>query len=155
MFMYYRMYKSKREQDFAKDALGKKLFHEAKKAMAKKKEGGKAHKLYTTLDGELFPADDEDDSEGDDSEQRMGFTYTPATTDPREEPNFLAQMMGSSGVRRRFGQTNASATTGIVDLVSDSATIPTANLVTEDANREAQLRRHLLSIPQQVKESKD
>ncbi len=41
--------------------LGKKLFHEVK-GMSKKGERPPAHKLYTSLDGELFRIADEDDS---------------------------------------------------------------------------------------------
>ncbi len=86
--------------------------------------------------------------------------YVPVTTNPREEPNFLAQMMSSSLVRRRLrhlppesggGGGAGAGQQGQAYLdVTDVTTIPTTNVVTEETSREAQLRKHLLSSPQQA-----
>ncbi len=98
-----RHFTSKREEDFSNDVLGKKLFHEAKALSKrggsdKKKQIKPFHRIFTSLDGELFRADGEGEEEGEATPQTK---YAPVTTDPAEEPNFLAQMMGSTALRRR------------------------------------------------------
>lgn len=69
---------------------------------------------------------------------RQVSPYSPVTTNPNEEPNFLSQLMSSGPRRRRF---NAGGNNGNgVTSVADKTTIPTANIVAEDMTRETQIR---------------
>ena len=128
-------------------------------------------RIFTSLDGELFQTTTDEEKEAEVkgySAQHSRCTttpssslssclplqssapYVPATTNPREEPNFLSQMMGSSVVRRRLGGGGGAGNHPPPLSAADSSTIPTANIVATDISREAQLRMHLLSVPQQV-----
>ena len=65
----------------------------------------------------------------------MVMPYFPATTDPKEEPNLLSQMM-SDGLKRRriLGDHNQG------ESVTDKTTIPTSNIVVEDPSDETLIR---------------